>query len=144
MGARICHEHTYLLPYTATVVVLTDVAIHKHRHVPKINLLHMPCRISDYKVTEDAYCHILCYDILWPDSYLLTCWRNIITSVTTSMELSPSWEAKKYWGTHGTSSTLILCNKMVHFESKGFWCWCTTHRITGFLNAFHCPVFYKI
>jgi hypothetical protein len=28
-------------------------------------------------------------------------------------------------------------------DSKGFWWWCITHRITGLLDSFHCPVFYK-
>jgi hypothetical protein len=39
---------------------------------------------------------------------------------------------------------LITNQQFREVDSKGFWRWYITHRITGFLDFFHCPVFYKI
>jgi hypothetical protein len=33
------------------------------------------------------------------------------------------------------------CNHIVFLDSKGFWRWCITHKITGFLDFFHRLVF---
>jgi hypothetical protein len=33
---------------------------------------------------------------------------------------------------------------MGQVDSKEYWRWCITHRITGFLDFFHCPAFQKI
>jgi hypothetical protein len=48
--------------------------------------------------------------------------------------------SKKHW--HHCATFKVCCIKIgISLDSKGFWRWCITHRITGFLDFFHHLVF---
>jgi hypothetical protein len=51
-------------------------------------------------------------------------------------------EATRNWTRlHGAELHNLYASQSIIFNSKGFWWWCITFRITEFLDLFPCPVF---
>jgi hypothetical protein len=65
----------------------------------------------------------------------MTSWKTVLFMVSAwEPDISPLLAYK-----HTCLIILILCSTL--FTSKGFWQWCITLRITGFLDFSHCPIF---